>query len=544
MLVVAAALCMLSMLVAGGMVYGNTRRTITADDWVDHTQEVLTSLRSASQLSERVDSGARLYQLTSEPGQLDLARLNANNLEATAVHLRALVADNPDEAGNTEQLARCSVEVAQTISTFTPQSALPKEPIQRCQRTIGKMMELERRLLADRTRTSQRIQIVSLSTNFVFVGLSLVALVTLFGFLLRGAELRRRSDKRIVQTNCNLEESVQLLRDQAEELNLLTASRDELQLCVDLQEVYGCAKNSFLRLLPETGGALCMLNNSRNMMETVSTWRETILEDCHAPESCCGLRSGQPRWREPGVSEIHCSHFVDEGPEHYVCIPIVAHGDTLGLLYLQCPDKQCMDSVRHRIAGVRQLLQLTGMAVASMKLRIKLENQSIRDPLTNLFNRHFMEIALDRELSRAARRKSVLAVLMLDVDHFKAFNDTHGHAAGDAVLKAVAETCQSTIRSEDIACRYGGEEFTIILPDITAETAYSRAEGIRRAIGELRVFAGKESFGNVTISIGVALHPDDGTTADTLLRKADQALYRAKQQGRDQVYIAEGIYAA
>jgi diguanylate cyclase (GGDEF)-like protein len=191
--------------------------------------------------------------------------------------------------------------------------------------------------------------------------------------------------------------------------------------------------------------------------------------------------------------------------------------------------------------ATRQLLQLTGMAVASMKLRNKLEHQSIRDPLTSLFNRSFMEIALDRELSRARRRKSVLAVFMLDVDHFKTFNDTHGHAAGDAVLKLVAEVCQASIRSEDIACRYGGEEFTIIFPDITPETAYAKAESIRRAIGELRAFEDKGFAGEITISIGVALYPEDATTAELLLSMADRALYRAKKQGRDQVSIAGEI---
>src|SRR5580698_266979 len=180
MLVTAAVICVLFMLVAGGLVYGNTRRTITAGDWVDHTQEVLTSLRSASQLSERVDTSARLYQLTGEPGELDLARLNANNLEATAVHLEALVSDNASETPNTAQLTVCSVEAAQAINSFNRQSALPREPIQRCQRTIGKMMELERRLLAERSGTSHHTEIVSITTNFVFAGLSVLVLITLF----------------------------------------------------------------------------------------------------------------------------------------------------------------------------------------------------------------------------------------------------------------------------------------------------------------------------------------------------------------------------
>jgi diguanylate cyclase (GGDEF)-like protein len=367
----------------------------------------------------------------------------------------------------------------------------------------------------------------------------------LFGFLLRGAELRQRSESLILKANGDLEESIQKLKEQADETNLLSTLRDELQLCVNLQEVYDCARTGYTRLCPETSGALCMITNSRNMMETVMTWGENTLEDCHTPESCCSLRSGQPRWREPAGSQIHCSHFGSERPEHYVCVPVLAHGDTLGLAHIQFPNAESLALARHRVLSLRQLLQLIGMAIASMRLRMKLEQQSIRDPLTDLFNRHFMEVALDRELSLAARKETVLAVLMLDVDHFKEFNDLHGHAAGDTVLQAVAEVCRNTIRSEDIACRYGGEEFTIILPDISPETAYERADKIRKAVAALRVSDGKEFYGEVTMSIGVALYPESGRSADMLLRRADAALYRAKQQGRDKVLLSENpIFAS
>jgi diguanylate cyclase (GGDEF)-like protein len=185
--------------------------------------------------------------------------------------------------------------------------------------------------------------------------------------------------------------------------------------------------------------------------------------------------------------------------------------------------------------GLRQLVQLTGMAIATLNLRTKLENQSIRDSLTGLFNRHFMQISLERELARAARRRQTLAIFMLDLDHFKKFNDTFGHAAGDTVLKAVAEIFRSSIRTEDIACRYGGEEFTIMLPDVTPSVALDRAESIRRAVDNLRVPVEKEIYVEFTVSIGVALYPNDGDTADLLLRRADAALYRAKRSGRNQV---------
>ena len=540
---------MVFLLAAGALVYGNTRRTITASDWVEHTQEAINSLRAASQVNERVDANSRLFLLTSDDDRLDMVKANASNLAISVGHLQALVADNPEEVPNIQALLTCSGQISEAVKGLKSGGPQPKAAIERCQQTLNRMLDLERRLLLERSQATRRIEIQSLTTDFVFVALSLVALVTLFGFLVRGAELRQRSDRQIVLTNRHLEESVHLLQEKAYESELLTTSRDELQLCVNLQEVFKSAQSSFERLLPSTAGALCVITNSRNMMETVGSWGDVALEDCHTPDSCCGLRSGQPRWRQPGGSMIHCSHFGNAGPgneipERYLCVPVVAHGDTLGLLHIQCPDEDCVQAVRERLDGLHQLVQLTGMAVASMKLRTKLENQSIRDPLTGLFNRHFMEVALDRELSRARRRKSTLAVFMLDVDHFKEFNDTHGHAIGDTVLRSVAAACQTTVRAEDIVCRYGGEEFTIILPEITAEAAYERAENVRAAIANLRVFEGQDEFQEVTISVGIALYPEDGTTADVLLRSADQALYRAKKQGRNRVLAAEPIFAS
>jgi diguanylate cyclase (GGDEF)-like protein len=149
-----------------------------------------------------------------------------------------------------------------------------------------------------------------------------------------------------------------------------------------------------------------------------------------------------------------------------------------------------------------------------------------------------MQVAFDRELLRAARRKNTLAVFMLDVDHFKKFNDQYGHAAGDAALGEVAKVFRSEVRSEDIVCRYGGEEFAIILPEIAADAAYDRAERIRRAVSELRIPIDNAGSAEVTVSIGVSLYPVEGESSELLLRAADKALYAAKHAGRNRVVLA------
>jgi diguanylate cyclase (GGDEF)-like protein len=538
---------------AGLLVYRDMQSVISADQWVIHTEDVLASLQNAYLLVERVEYRIPLYQLKRDEIELNRARTAANQFDTATVRIKFMVSDNANQTSNVESLTACSTELIRAVGNVTLVSPPPEPEIQRCQRTIGRMLDQEQLLLKDRTARSQQSSIASIWTGIAFALLSLLALLTLFGILLRNALHRQRIDKQAQLTNENLAHSVRALEDRAGESELLTAARDELQLCVDVKQAYQSATNGFSRLLVGTSGSLCFINNSRQLVEVVSTWpREgagledaSALEDIYSPESCCGLRSGHPRWRLPRASEIHCTHFAGKPPERYLCLPIVAHGNTMGVLYVQCYDDATVELVNRHMEGLRELVQFTGMAVATLNLRTKLENQSIRDSLTGLFNRHFMQISLERELARATRRKQSLAVFMLDLDQFKKFNDTYGHAAGDMVLKAIADIFLASIRSEDIACRYGGEEFTIILPDITAAAAFERAESVRMAVMNLRVPLEQEVYGDFTVSIGMALYPNDGEAADLLLRRADQALYRAKHLGRNQVVIHEaGVSAA
>jgi diguanylate cyclase (GGDEF)-like protein len=554
LLITAATGAVLFMVLAGVFVYRNTRSLISAGEWVQHTQEVLASLQRVSLLTERIEYRTRLYTLTGNEENLGRAKASASQLGTALAHLKTLVADSDYQTQNLKSLNSCAEHINQELSSFTLKSELSST--QQCQQAIGLMTDHEQGLLEERNKGSERSSFTSIGTQVAFVGLSLIFLVVLFAFLLRDAVMRQKTGKQTALTNERLARTIDALEDRAHESELLTSARNELQLCVDVQQVYHSSASSFSRLLAGTSGSLCIINNSRQLVEVVSTWPgsgtgsgsedsgESAVEDFHPPDSCCGLRSGQPRWRQPGVSEIHCTHFNTDIPERYLCMPIVAHGNTLGMLYVQCGSEAAVTAVHQRMDGLRQLVQLTGMAIATLNLRTKLENQSIRDSLTGLFNRHFLQISLERELARAARRKQILAVFMLDLDHFKRFNDTFGHAAGDTVLRAVAEIFRGSIRAEDIACRYGGEEFTIMLPDVTPAAAYDRAESIRRAVENLRVPLEKEVFAEFTVSIGVALYPNDGDYGDLLLRHADAALYRAKRQGRNQVVQFEAAAMA
>jgi diguanylate cyclase (GGDEF)-like protein len=170
-----------------------------------------------------------------------------------------------------------------------------------------------------------------------------------------------------------------------------------------------------------------------------------------------------------------------------------------------------------------------------------LREQALRDPLTGLYNRRFLQEALEREVCRSVRRRAPIGIILLDLDHFKQLNDTFGHHAGDTLLRAVANLLQSRVRGGDVLCRYGGDEFSNILPDASLENTLHRAEELRQAVKLLRVQSGGSAIEPITISLGAAAYPDHGETLESLLRHADVGLYEAKAAGRDEVRMSERV---
>lgn len=222
---------------------------------------------------------------------------------------------------------------------------------------------------------------------------------------------------------------------------------------------------------------------------------------------------------------------------------MVGQGETLGVLHLEFVPRLESNVV---LAGVQDSLQRLAVTVAgqialslaNLRLRATLRDQSIRDALTGLFNRRFMEESLDRELQRATRKRRSLAVLFLDLDHFKQFNDTFGHDAGDAVLRRMAELFRQHFRGDDVICRYGGEEFAIILPESSAIDAARRADLLRGEARRIEIRHRGQVLNPVTFSVGVAAFPENGVSADEILRAADQSLYQSKVNGTDRATIA------
>jgi diguanylate cyclase (GGDEF)-like protein len=237
-----------------------------------------------------------------------------------------------------------------------------------------------------------------------------------------------------------------------------------------------------------------------------------------------------------GDSTAPCAHA--EGVKNtYLCAPILAQGETLGVVHFQATDDTPqMDA--SELSFKTTFAAQVGLSLANIRLREALRTQSVRDALTGLYNRRYLEETLEREVRRAARAAQSLGFLMIDLDHFKNFNDTYGHEAGDAVLRETALFLAKGIRAEDFVCRFGGEEFVVILPTADLESSRARAERLRLKMRELTILYQGKSLGMVTISVGVAVFPEHGTSPKELMAAADAALYEAKRGGRDKVVVA------
>jgi diguanylate cyclase (GGDEF)-like protein len=527
------------------LTFQSTGSVISSLDWARHSEEVILALQAFSSRLDRVDSYSRLTQSSADP---DYARgLLTASVQAVdrAKQVEDLVHDNPDQEARAKLLVKQAEDLRSAVESARTGAGVPFNLILDCRETATHLNDAENQLLSDRRTLSNQAQDRIVLIRFGYAAGFMTVLAIPFFFLFRDALRRHRFELQMHETNLELARTVSTMERNAHESRLIASAREELQLCMSVGDIYRCAARFFPKLLPETSGALCIINNSWQNVEIASAWNTpSDLLTGFSLDSCCSLRSGgRLRWRRPGYSEVHCGHFQYGAPDNYLCMQLSAYGETLGILYVECHSAAIAEAVEDRLAPLQDLADLVSLSAASLNLRTRLESQSIRDGLTNLFNRHFMEIALERELRRAARHQKDVAVMMLDVDHFKIFNDTYGHDAGDMVLREVADCLTANTRSEDVVCRYGGEEFVAILPDISAENAVERANLLRRRIHEIVLRHRGNPLRQITISVGIAMFPRDADTMEVLLRTADRALYEAKATGRDRVVTSESLAA-
>ncbi len=358
------------------------------------------------------------------------------------------------------------------------------------------------------------------------------------------AMLERRVTERteeLARAQDQLRESLNETQAYTREIEAINELIKQLQSCLTLDEAQALAARVLQQLF--AAGSLLLLNSSRNLLDVAFAWGNADDKaGPFTPDSCWALRRGERHLVQPQGFNLVCEHSAHSSVACHLCLPMIAQGDALGVLSIDdsslCDYAAGTRAVERRLRLAETLSEQIALAFANLQLRDTLKYQSLRDSLTGLFNRRHMEESLERELQRAARNQTSVTVLMIDIDHFKRFNDLYGHEAGDMLLRELGALLRAQVRGGDIACRYGGEEFLLIMAETEPQAGYRRAEDIRRQVSGLQVRYHGETLRKITVSIGVAEFPAQGESGTALVSAADEALYRAKREGRDRVVAA------
>jgi diguanylate cyclase (GGDEF)-like protein len=411
---------------------------------------------------------------------------------------------------------------------------------------IVAMIRDENQLLGLRSREAEASARRGMVIEVLLALATLAILVAAFFFVQMDMNAKAKTLQAQRETEDMLNVALGEAEVRAKESAELSNLGDLLQSCQTAEEACKVSAGALPIIFASRPGALCVTSPSRNIVETMAIWNAcSSTEQVFGPEDCWALRRGKIQVVTDINSVLKCAHVRGSLAGH-LCVPLAAQGETLGVLYIEDSVPVGLGSSSGAPGLPRENLERLAisvgerisLALANLKLREILRNQSIRDPLTALFNRRYMEESLARELHRGARKNRSVALVMLDLDHFKVFNDTFGHQAGDMLLQEFSTVLKTRVRAGDVACRYGGEEFALILAETDAEGACLCVENIRRELNNLHLHHRGQALGKVTISAGVAVFPSYGETAEELMRAADLALYRAKSEGRDRVFVS------
>lgn len=576
--------------------YWQVQRTNNSNNWVEHTHEILQTLSIYSELITQMESGQRGFLISENDDFLDHYYKSERVLKDTYIKLTKLVSQNPEQLELVTKFGeKADAKLAQMRERIDQaKRGQLGEALAIVRRGDGKHLmdeflflrdviaAREKSYLAKRSAEANTQEfyalLVALAGGVILIfvllptavqasrriGQPLAQLAEAIGEIEHGKapsiveisgddeiawlsrafnkmtqhlaqteEIRQKSEEEVIKANVDLQALANEMRARGIALDLLGRMAHRLQAAKDDAEFADIVSRFAPRILPGFGGALYLYNNSRNLITLAGSWQNRHeLVHHFEPSQCWALRRGQEHRVEEIAHDVLCQHLRNHQKTPYVCRPLLAHGEIIGLLYLDGPVGADVDE------RVSILAENVSLAIVNQRLRDSLREQSIRDALTGLFNRRYLEESLQIELARAARDGTTVGVLMCDVDHFKKFNDSFGHDAGDAVLRVVAATLGHQVRSGDIVCRYGGEEMTVILPGASLEQVVDRAESIRAAVANLALDHHGQSLGQLTVSLGASIYPVHGQDGESLIARADSALYKAKQNGRNRVEVA------
>ncbi len=526
------------------LVYRSFTQFDSQKNLVTHTYQVINLMEDVVSGLKDVQSSQRGYVITGQLDYLTPYSVAVPKVTDNLQKLQILVNDNPAQEKNlsllkqeAEKRIQIAADIIAAFETKGQEAAFAmirtgagKKEMDQIRLLVAEMVSMERTLLE---RRQDRVDAAAEVTQ-TLGATGVMLCVTIFGvvfILIHRLAIRREKAEKEAQA------ALIEIRAVSEQDALISHMTDYLQSCRKVTEAYDVVSKSLPQILPGTSGGIALYSNSRNILETALSWGDAEgARESFTPERCWSLRRGQLHHVHPGGGEPACAHLPDNAA-NTLCFPMQAQGEIVGCFYLMSETPEAINP--HIEKAVRRSGEQIALALSNLKLQERLRDQSIRDPLTKLFNRRYLEETMDRELDRARRKELPLGVMVLDIDHFKKYNDTRGHDAGDALLAQFAKLLMDGIRQEDIACRYGGEEFVIIMPGADADITRDRAQRICDATRRMKITIGSEIFGGVKVSIGVSCYPTHGLRTEDLITMADQALYTAKHSGRDQVRVSE-----
>lgn len=343
----------------------------------------------------------------------------------------------------------------------------------------------------------------------------------------------------IVRDMSDQESTLAALRRRESDLTIIAKLSDMLQSCDTMDEAYSVIAEKAGILFPMTSGSVAIVNSETQDFVRVSAWGPDAAWSFlrFQEEDCEALRADREYENTDSAFVTPCKHLSAVPGKPCLCLPLKMQGKTRGLVSLMLVEGSAFDYATRQV--LHSFADVVKLSLANLRLRDSLAEQAFRDPLTGLFNRRYLMETLPREIRRAQRRGTALTVAMLDIDHFKQFNDMYGHDAGDLVLRELALQFASDLRAEDVACRYGGEEFLFLLPDCDLAAAYERMTDIcTKTRSRARVFRDRTLPGT-TLSIGLAVLSDTLSSCESLITAADKAMYAAKRMGRDRIECFE-----
>jgi diguanylate cyclase (GGDEF)-like protein len=529
--------------------FASTGELLNAQAYVQHIHQVLHELDGVEDGLQDAREAWLHYVLTPEKQDLTNFEDAVKRVWTRMDRVASLTQDDPANKKSVAQLTewindellylRANLRSQQPRPVFhSPAADFRRD---RVRDAIQKFKDVQEQVLRERNHAAQE-RAQQIKRNVLLrIGGFLALMGVLFTLVMRESKKLRIAEQTALLAQTRLEGSLLQLQSETENSKLLNDLQADLQICANAGEAYKVTAAYLHKLMPGSAGTVFAVDGTRNLMEPGATWggQEHAPAQIYSADDCCAVRGGRLHSHLEETCGLACGHFSGAAPEAYICFPLSALGETLSLLNVSA------GSPAHftisRLTLIQKIGEYTALRLANLKLKERLQDQSIRDPLTGLYNRRFLETTLDQQLRGSSEADTGTGIIMADIDGFKSFNDTFGHEAGDHVLKEIGALLRHSVRGEDIVCRYGGEEFLTVIPDSSPESVCERAELMRSAIARLELEHQGRPLGRITASFGVSFSQGASLNSETLLRHADDALYIAKRSGCDCVRLSESF---